>query len=154
VLDASQLKRSLYLTFQLMEMGMPVVLGLQHDGYCRSTGPEAGCESCLAETLGLPWWPRWAAKTRARLNCGMPLIAGPKKPESSGRTSRAVIILRGDGSPYQALKKAAGAKRPEPGGPVPLAGGETAGGRRGGLPHPWMKRIPKTDPGCAPWCRT
>ncbi len=52
VLDASQLKRSLYLTFQLMEMGLPVVLACNMMDIAESQGQKVDV-ACLAETLGL-----------------------------------------------------------------------------------------------------
>ena len=52
VLDASQLKRSLYLTFQLMEMGQPVVLACNMMDIAEAQGQKVDV-SCLAETLGL-----------------------------------------------------------------------------------------------------
>ena len=38
VVDASALERSLYLTLQLLELGKPVVMGPEYDGYCRKAG--------------------------------------------------------------------------------------------------------------------
>ena len=52
VMDASQLKRSLYLTFQLMEMGQRVVLACNMMDIAESQGQKVDLV-CLAETLGL-----------------------------------------------------------------------------------------------------
>ncbi len=52
VLDTSQLKRGLYLTFQLMEMGRPVVLVCNMMDIAEAQGQKVDV-SCLAETLGL-----------------------------------------------------------------------------------------------------
>lgn len=53
VLDASQLKRSLYLTFQLMEMGLSLVLACNMIDIAEARGRKVDA-ACLAETLGLP----------------------------------------------------------------------------------------------------
>ncbi|MGD9123621.1 MAG: ferrous iron transport protein B [Desulfarculaceae bacterium] len=52
VMDASQLRRSLYLTFQLMEMGLPIVLACNMMDIAESEGQKVDV-ACLAETLVL-----------------------------------------------------------------------------------------------------
>lgn len=53
VVDASQLKRSLYLTFQLMEMGLPMVLVCNMMDIAESEGQQIDL-ACLSNFLGLP----------------------------------------------------------------------------------------------------
>ncbi|KMY66265.1 iron transporter FeoB [Desulfocarbo indianensis] len=52
VVDASQLKRSLYLTFQLMEMGLPVVLACNMMDIAESTGQKVDVKR-LESSLGV-----------------------------------------------------------------------------------------------------
>lgn len=53
VVDSSQLKRSLYLTFQLLEMGLPVVLACNMVDVAEAHGQKLDV-NMLASTLGIP----------------------------------------------------------------------------------------------------
>eukprot|EP01022_Parablepharisma_sp_SALTPOND_P012959 TRINITY_DN1687_c2_g1_i1.p1 TRINITY_DN1687_c2_g1~~TRINITY_DN1687_c2_g1_i1.p1 ORF type:complete len:978 (+),score=228.69 TRINITY_DN1687_c2_g1_i1:6273-9206(+) len=53
VVDTSQLKRSLYLTFQLLEMGMPVVLACNMVDVAEARGQKLDADM-LSSTLGIP----------------------------------------------------------------------------------------------------
>lgn len=53
IVDSSQLKRSLYLTFQLLEMGLPVVLACNMVDVAKARGRKLDVEM-LSSTLGIP----------------------------------------------------------------------------------------------------
>ena len=65
VLDASQLKRSLYFTFQLMEMGLPILVAANMVDVADSSGRPVDA-ALLAETLGVTVVPTVGRKSQGR----------------------------------------------------------------------------------------
>ena len=63
VVDASALERSLYLTLQLLELGKPVVLALNMNGYCRKEG-HGNRPAPAAGNVGHPSGPGLCRKRR------------------------------------------------------------------------------------------
>ena len=82
VLDASQLKRSLYLTFQLMEIGLPLVLACNMMDIARADGLKVDVDR-LAQTLGLTVVPTIGrkAKGKAELRKAIRAVSKTKKEE-------------------------------------------------------------------------
>lgn len=56
IVDASQLERNLYLTFQLLEYGKPIVIGLNMIDVAKSNGLSINLEA-LADRIGVPVMP-------------------------------------------------------------------------------------------------
>ena len=67
VVDASNLERNLYLTVQLLEMGVPIVIALNMMDVARKRGIEIDTER-LAEQLGCPVVPVVAITGKASRN--------------------------------------------------------------------------------------
>ncbi|MDR0996910.1 MAG: Fe(2+) transporter permease subunit FeoB [Zoogloeaceae bacterium] len=90
IVDASNLERNLYLTSQLMEMRVPMVVALNMVDVARSRGIEIDCDK-LAQKLGCPVLPVVASKSNGveavkdflALNTQFALPgAGPAYPEA------------------------------------------------------------------------
>ena len=67
IVDATNIERNLYLTLQLLELGIPMVLALNMMDEVRANGGTVMVNALEAE-LGIPVIPISAAKTRALMN--------------------------------------------------------------------------------------
>lgn len=78
IVDASQLERNLYLTVQLLELGIPMVVGLNMTDVAAGRGHLVD-EKRLSELLGVPVMP-----IIARTGKGCPELAGKLEAAASG----------------------------------------------------------------------
>ncbi|MCK5437848.1 MAG: ferrous iron transport protein B, partial [Desulfobulbaceae bacterium] len=95
VLDASNLKRSLYLTFQLMEMDIPIVLDLNMMDVAERRSIEIDTR-ILAERLGVPVVPTAMTTGRGKKD----LFDSIAETISSERSSKLASIDYGEMEPF------------------------------------------------------
>ena len=70
VVDTSNIKRHLYLTLQLLEMGAPVVLNLNMTDVADARGVQVD-PKILGNAWEFPWSPPWQARERENGSCAM-----------------------------------------------------------------------------------
>ncbi|MFH1234071.1 MAG: ferrous iron transport protein B [Candidatus Diapherotrites archaeon] len=84
VVDASALERNLYFTFQLMELGRPMVMALNQIDIAKEKGISIDCEK-LSKELGIPVIPTVAVKSQGIaevLEKALEVIEKSQKPKS------------------------------------------------------------------------
>jgi ferrous iron transport protein B len=113
VVDASNLERNLYLTAQLLELGLPVVVALTMNDVARSRRRPVDADA-LADRLGCPVVPVNPRRTRGipavRAALAAPLAPGARGPAYPAAVERALTRLEdgGAGSRGRALALLAG----------------------------------------------
>lgn len=96
VIDASSLRRGLYFTFQLLEMGFPVVMALNMVDVAESNGRKVD-EAILSRLLGIPVVPTVARKQRGKASLRRTIRAVAH--DSAKRTGKPLLV------PYYELEE-------------------------------------------------
>jgi len=95
IVDASNLERNLYLTFQLIEMGLPVVLDLNMVDVARRRGFEIDIDE-LSRQLGIPVVPTIGNKGRGKKELRQTIYSTYKnksRPCVQGRDKQRIVPL-------------------------------------------------------------
>ncbi len=116
IVDATNIERNLYLTMQLIALGLPMVIALNFIDDCRAQGIEINCEA-LSETLGVRVIPISARKGENMDKLLGIVTGGMQKPAHQpaylhgvgaaiGKVARALeeTQLRRENLPFYALK--------------------------------------------------
>ncbi len=129
VVDAANLERNLYLTVQLLEMGVPLVVALNMMDVARRRGMQIDTAT-LAAKLGCPVVPVVAVsgEGQAELQARIMAVADGREHGGFSLAHDEIVEQAAQAIGTQLLE----VRRTQP----PLAGAEAAGGRRGDRPDP------------------
>ena len=109
VVDAVHLERDLFLTQQVIDMGIPVVVALNMIDEAEAKGVVVDAERALPRGSACRWCPRWRSSARASTRCGTPStrpspgVSDPVLQERLtalldrvGTRPEALLVLEGD----------------------------------------------------------
>ncbi len=99
VLDASQLKRSLYFTFQLLEMGLPVVMACNMVDVAEGKGRQLDV-AALAQTLGVPAVATVGRKGVGKAELRAAIRERASLGEQNARVAPRVVVPYGELEPH------------------------------------------------------